>query len=295
MQKKKLGDGPSSPQASVQAKQRRKILSPKRQRFENYFERYMNGKYVEKPMAEIPEKLKEMEAPPPFDTVTRAEGTLNAKVAERKETIAFVKAKKEVEGKLRSLPAIEKETQELWENEVVVNISNDMIENLRRVFMSSKKRDEEHLEDVVCEDYLYDICDDPYMDKKLDVIVRETTDGDRESLDNLLMRVSKEHKEERIEWVQFMVFFTKRGKLRPNEELLFSYMAIADIDTYRQESIRYEEENLEDKQWRLHRELKETLVSKQNKVLKGGKGKYDVTVPAPFDFIKNPRNIKTLR
>ena len=48
------------------------------------------------------------------------------KVAERKETLAFVKAKKEVEGKLRNLPVIEKEAQELWENEVVVNISNDM-------------------------------------------------------------------------------------------------------------------------------------------------------------------------
>ena len=80
------------------------------------------------------------------------------------------------EGKLRSLPVIEKETQELWEGEVVVNISNDMIENLRRVFMASKKRDEEHLEDVICEDFLYDICDDPYLEKKLDVIVRETTD-----------------------------------------------------------------------------------------------------------------------
>ena len=51
-----------------------------------------------------------------------------------------------------------------------------MIENLRRVYMASKKRDEEHLEDVICEDYLYNICDDPYLDKKLDVIVRETTD-----------------------------------------------------------------------------------------------------------------------
>ena len=70
----------------------------------------MNTKYVEKPIAEIPEKLKEMEAPPPFDTLTRAEGTQNAKVAERKATLEFVKAKKEVEGKLRGLQVIEKET-----------------------------------------------------------------------------------------------------------------------------------------------------------------------------------------
>jgi hypothetical protein len=110
------------------------------------------------------------------------------------------------------------------------------------------------------------------------------------------MRVSKEHKKERIDWMEFIVNFTKRGKLRPSEEIEFSYMAIADIDTYRQESIRYEEENIDDKQWRLQRELKETLVKKQNKVLKGGKGKYNVTVPAPFEFDKNPPNKgKTLR
>ena len=36
-------------------------------------------------------------------------------------------------------------------------------------------------------------------------------------------------------------------------------------------------------------------MSKQNKVLKGGKGKYDITVPAPFDFMKHPRDAKTLR
>lgn len=139
-------------------------------------------------------------------------------------------------------------------------MSTDMIENLRRVFLASKKREEQHLEDVVCEDYLYEICDDPYMDKKLDVIVRETTDQERETLDNLLMRVSKEHKEERIDWMSFLVFFTKRGKLRPGEQIQFSYKSILEIDTFRAESIRYEEEDVDDKQFRLQRELKETLV-----------------------------------
>jgi hypothetical protein len=130
-------------------------------------------------------------------------------------------------------------------------MSTDMIENLRRVFLASKKREEQHLEDVVCEDYLYEICDDPYMDKKLDVIVRETTDQERETLDNLLMRVSKEHKEERIDWMSFLVYFTKRGKLRPGEQIEFSYKSILEIDTFRAESIRYEEEDVDDKHFRL--------------------------------------------
>ena len=100
------------------------------------------------------------------------------------------------------------------------------------------------------------------MDKKLDVIVRETTDQDRETLDNLLMRVSKEHKEERIDWMTFLVYFTKRGKLRPGEQIQFSYKSILEIDTFRAESIRYEEEDVDDKHFRLQRELKETLVAK---------------------------------
>ena len=101
----------------------------------------MQTRYVKKPIEEIPEKLKDLEAPPPFDTLTAIE-TKNTKVAERKAILEFVKCKKDIEGKLRSLPAIEKEAQELWESEVVVNVSSDMIENLRRVYMSSKKREE---------------------------------------------------------------------------------------------------------------------------------------------------------
>ena len=41
--------------------------------------------------------------------------------------------------------------------------------------------------------------------------------------------------------------------------------------------------------------MKETFVKKQNLVLKGGKGKYDITVPVPFDFIKHPREGTTIR
>ena len=44
-----------SPQVSVQAAQRKKILSPKRQKFENNFEKHMLERYVEKPIEEIPE------------------------------------------------------------------------------------------------------------------------------------------------------------------------------------------------------------------------------------------------
>jgi len=37
----------------------------------------MHTRYVEKPIAEVPEQLKNLEKPPPFDTTTRYEGSLN--------------------------------------------------------------------------------------------------------------------------------------------------------------------------------------------------------------------------
>ena len=67
-------------------------------------------------------------------------------------------------------------------------------------------------------------------------VVRETTDLERETLDSLLMRVSKEHKKDRITWDTFMMYFTRRGKLRPGEQMVFSGFAIADIDTARAET-----------------------------------------------------------
>ena len=109
---------------------------------------------------------------------------------------------------------------------------------------------------------------------------------ERETLDSLLMRVSKEHKKDRITWEAFMMFFTKRGKLRPGEQMVFSGFAIADIDTARAETQRFADEDPEDVKWRLQRGLKETLVYKQNMVPKGGKGKYNVTVPDPFGMTR---------
>ena len=50
-----------SPQVSVQAMQRKKILSPKRQKFENNFEKHMHERYVEVPVEEVPKQLEAME------------------------------------------------------------------------------------------------------------------------------------------------------------------------------------------------------------------------------------------
>ena len=97
--KKKSGGGDhleSSPQISVQAAQRKKILSPKRQKFENNFEKHMHTRYVEKPVAKLPEDLEKLEERPPFDTVIRAEGTLNCKIQQQVVTDTFLEGRKRV-------------------------------------------------------------------------------------------------------------------------------------------------------------------------------------------------------
>jgi hypothetical protein len=60
-QRKKTDHLELSPQVSVQAAQRKKILSPKRQKFENNFEKHMHTRYVEKPVEELPVELKKLE------------------------------------------------------------------------------------------------------------------------------------------------------------------------------------------------------------------------------------------
>ncbi len=83
-------------------------------------------------------------------------------------------------------------------------------------------------EAVPREAFLENVVDDPqFDDAKLEEIVRVTVDGDQETLDALLLRVSTEHKAETIRWDQFLEFFCRRGKLRDSEKLIFQSTANA--------------------------------------------------------------------
>lgn len=197
-----------------------------------------------------------------------------------------------MQGIARSLGIIESEAIELIEGETVVNMRHDLIENIRRVFQESKFRKEEHLDHVELEEFFYNICHDEFTGAHITDYVRETTDKDRETLDSLLLRVSKEHKNVRITWDDFIIYCTKRGKIRPGEQIIFSGFAISDIDTARAETKRFEDEDPEEVKWRLQKSLKDQLVFKQNMVPKGGKGKYNITVPEPFSMCKRSRSAK---
>lgn len=129
----------------------------------------------------------------------------------------------------RILPVIEKDALEYIEQEVNVNLSSEMIENFRRCFMQSKEKGTESQDQVSREDFLIRILDDTFFDKRIDDFVRESVDKEKETLDQILFRINTTHKATTINWDQFLAFFTRRGKLRENEKMIFSYRDLAHI------------------------------------------------------------------
>ena len=120
--------------------------------------------------------------------------------------------------------------------------------------------------------------------------VRETVDKETETLEELLHRTLKEYKREKIQWHTFLGFFTKRGRLRENEKLnlQLNKKNKDDDDDISQKSAESDESE-ETKQNRLMKQFKHKLVQKQNLVPKTGKGKYNVTVPVPFEFLNQEK------
>lgn len=50
-------------------------------------------------------------------------------------------------------------------------------------------------------------------------VARVSLDDEKESFEDLLNRVVNEHKDEYITWLQFLGFFSKRGKLSGYNEI----------------------------------------------------------------------------
>lgn len=93
-----------------------------------------------------------------------------------------------------------------------------MLNRIREVFEKCKEKGKEASEDVETRELIHSIAEEPYLEEKLNADVRESVDGERETLENLLLRILKLYKQETINWNVFLGFFTKRGRLRDNEE-----------------------------------------------------------------------------
>lgn len=100
-----------------------------------------------------------------------------------------------------------------------------MIDNFQRVFLKTASKQKAPINNdlVPREEFLINLLEDNYFSIRLDQIVRRSLDGENESLDFIMDRINKNHTPDKIEFQQFLSFFTRRGKLRDSEKLIFQY------------------------------------------------------------------------
>ena len=90
------------------------------------------------------------------------------------------------------------------------------------MFNKSKPKGEEKTEEIFKEVFFDNLCFDEFFEPISETVdVRESVDGIRETLDQLLYRLDRDYTEPKISWETFLEAFTKRGKLRPGEQLIF--------------------------------------------------------------------------
>jgi hypothetical protein len=56
----------------------------------------------------------------------------------------------------------------------------------------------------------------------MQIVVRQTVDNEKEIFENLLNRILTNHRDEKISWLKFLGFFSKRGKLTGYKEIQLS-------------------------------------------------------------------------
>jgi hypothetical protein len=192
------------------------------------------------------------------------------------------------EARERTLGHIEKDAEVLINKEVEVCLSQDMVDNLKRVFTNSKEEGKEDLDTVPMDSFFMNIVEDDWFDDdRLETIIRETVDGEQESLDFLMSRFAEKYTNEPlypITFLEFITAFCRRGVLREGEELIFTgtglIKAKEPVANPEDPEVMYEN---------LSKDFKNMIINKQNRVPKGGKGKFNITVPEPFDFLKPDR------
>lgn len=108
-----------------------------------------------------------------------------------------------------------------------------------------------------------------------------------------MFRLDRDHIEPKITWEKFLEAFTKRGKLRSGEQIVYGPPLKSKEEAMAETALNADEDP-DNKQFRLMRQLKEKMVGKQNLVPKTGKGKYNLTVPEPPRFLKHKKK-KTIR
>lgn len=68
-------------------------------------------------------------------------------------------------------------------------------------------------EKVTLKYYIDQLAEDDFFQEHMETIVRETMEGDKENLEQLLCRVLNDFNKPAISWLQFLGHFSKRGRL----------------------------------------------------------------------------------
>lgn len=94
----------------------------------------MNNRYVEKPIAAIPEVEEQLMEKPPMDFHTKVVGSKNTLVQKNQERLSWQRRKRDSSINNRNLKAIEQDAVDLMTQERMVNLDRKFIEQMRRVF-----------------------------------------------------------------------------------------------------------------------------------------------------------------
>lgn len=166
-----------------------------------------------------------------FDTQTKPEGTQNAKVQNkiRFEEREKKKIEKERAFSKKSLKSLEKEAQEILDQKNLVIINKDLLNRLRDVFDQVKEKEKQNdkdkekektdVDEVEAEELVWSLAEIPYFERHMQTCIREDFDGNRENLEDLLIRVKNTYKPINIKWHTFLGFFSKRGRTTDDEQL----------------------------------------------------------------------------
>lgn len=121
----------------VQRNKRTKVISPKRQLFENKFEEHMRKKMVEEPLVEVPPSKRDK-----FDTITKVHGSQNTIVAKRaKEDEMLREMAKAMKGK--TISQIEREAIITLQKETELLLDQEQINHMHEIFEQCKEKVED--------------------------------------------------------------------------------------------------------------------------------------------------------
>jgi hypothetical protein len=181
---------------------------------------------------------------------------------------------------------MERDAEEVLREEIVVHLGAEMLDKLREVFDEIRQREKVDGEELETRELVHSVAEAAYFESRLQKEVRTSVDGEKETLENLLLRVLKhaDAGNTLIAWYSFLGFFTRRGRLRDGEEAKFRSQDESTQKELEDLMTQITDEDMETKYARLRTGFRRDIIQRKMELLpKAGKGKFNVTVPVPFD------------